>query len=550
MLLGTDQALAWVSGARTGLVGARGRIDAVNVFPVADADTGTNAWLTVEGGGRAVDELLAATSPGGAGPDREELGPETVLVAFARGAMLSARGNSGVILSQWLAGFVRRARHHDDGPARVLAAALRDAARAARVALADPQEGTVLTLADEVAQAAALAADAGAPVEDVVAQAASAGHQALARISATHPVLRRAHVPDAGACALLVVVDALVGAVTREPARDPAQWLPERAAPHTEHRTAEHRTAGHDTADETDDETGDVLVAEHAAGGGAFEVMLVVQAPHQDLGDHLRDALAAVGDSVAVVGADGWWHAHVHTDEPVAAIDACAAGAREQVVVRRLDVVDAALGPRPDGWGLVVVTASPGLAAWYATAGAVVVVRCPEAPVSAVHVRRAVEDARDESGHAVLVVPGGAVAADELEALLELDGVEVLGADDEARAAVATLAFVTAGTAAAAAAALATGRVRVAALQPAASVEQLGEAVDDLVRSVSDGARDGRPGAPPTGVTAVPESLTVVVPGPLDDVLAEQVERVAARHGLEPTVLADASASRVLVAVD
>ncbi|GEA79748.1 DAK2 domain-containing protein [Cellulomonas uda] len=526
MLLGTDQALAWVSAARAGLVGARGRIDAVNVFPVADADTGTNAWLTVEGGARAVDELLA--SPGGP-PDAE-----AALAAFARGAMLAARGNSGVILSQWLAGFVRRARRDDDGPARVLADALRDAARAARLALADPQEGTVLTLADEVAEAAELAADAGAPTGQAVAHAAAAGHQALARISATHPVLRRAHVPDAGACALLVVVDALVAAVTREPARDPALWLPERSVPRARDADGDLPDAGH-------------------GGGGAFEVMLVVQAPRADLGDHLREGLAAVGDSVAVVGADGWWHAHVHTDEPVAAIDACAAGAREQVVVRRLDVVDAAVGPRPDGWGLVVVTASPGLAAWYATAGAVVVVRCPELPVRAEHVRRAVEDARDESGRAVLVVPGGAVAGDELDLLLGIDGVEVLGADDEARAAVATLAFVTAGTSAAAAAALATARARVAALEPDASVAELGRTVDGLVRAVPDRLADlpdRLAGALTDGALPVPESLTVVVPGPLDELLAAQVERVAAQHGLEPTVLADASATRVLVAVD
>jgi len=511
--LGADQVTAWVSAARAGLAQARGRIDAVNVFPVADADTGTNAWLTVEGGGRAVDDLPPAT------------GADDVLAAFARGAMLAARGNSGVILSQWLAGLARRVRRGGaDEPARVLAEALRDAARAARGALADPQEGTVLTLADEVAAAALLAADAGAALGDAVAQAASAGHQALARTSATHPVLRRAHVPDAGACALLVVVDALVDAVTGRPGRDPGQWLPERGAGRAATARDGEDGVGHGGPHEH--------VHEHAADGGAFEVMAVVQAPGQDLGEPLRAALGAVGDSVAVVGADGWWHAHVHTDDPAGAVAACGAGAREQVVVRRLDVVDAA--PRPDGWGFVVVTASPGLAAWYATAGAVVVVRCPEAPVTAVHLRRAVEDARDAADATVLVVPGGVVERDELEALLALDGVEVLDADDEARAAVATLAFVTAGPAAAGAVALAGGRVRVAALDPDGWAVGLAGAVDALVR-------DGQ---------GVPESLTVVVPGPLDEDAAALVEDVAAARGLEPTVLADATGPRVLVAVD
>lgn len=259
MTLEVDQVLAWVHGARTGLADARGRIDAVNVFPVADADTGTNAWLTIEGGARAVDDLGAA-----------ERTAAEVLAVFARGAMLAARGNSGVILSQWLAGFVRRttAAAADEPAGAVLAQALRAAARAARHALAEPQDGTVLTLADEVADAAVLGADSGATAPAVLAQAATAGHQSLARISATHPVLRRAHVPDAGACALLVVVDALVLAVTGGAPRSPAEWLPERGSAH-EAQPGECGT-------------------EHAAAGGAFEVMLVVRGLDQGVGSRQR----------------------------------------------------------------------------------------------------------------------------------------------------------------------------------------------------------------------------------------------------------------------
>jgi len=517
--LEVDQVLAWVHGARTGLADARRRIDAVNVFPVADADTGTNAWLTLEGGARAVDDLGAA-----------ERTAAEVLAVFARGAMLAARGNSGVILSQWLAGFVRRttAAAADEPAGAVLAQALRAAARAARHALAEPQDGTVLTLADEVADAAVLGADSGATAPAVLAQAATAGHQSLARISATHPVLRRAHVPDAGACALLVVVDALVLAVTGGAPRSPAEWLPERGSAH-EAQPGECGT-------------------EHAAAGGAFEVMLVVRGLDQgggessapDLADGLRSVLGEVGDSVAVVGADGWWHAHVHTDDPAAAIAACAVGRREQVVVRRLDVVDLGVVARPGrGWGLVVVTGSPALASWYATAGAVVVVRCPEEPVTAAHVRRAVEDAGCPD---VLVVPGGVVSGHELESLLALDGVEVLGAHDEARAAVATLAFVTSDSAAPVhAAALATGRVRVAELAPRDAGAALDETVARLVV------------APPSDDRATgtrPESLTVVVPGALEDALAADIEAAAAAHGLEPTILSDATTDAVLVAVD
>lgn len=524
MALGTAEVTAWVQGARAGLGDARGRIDAVNVFPVPDADTGTNAWLTIEGGARAVDALDA---PG-------DVPVADVLTALARGAMVAARGNSGVILSQWLAGFAHGATGAGGvGPAggvapgrvdaRGIALALGSAARAARLALADPQEGTVLTLADEVAQAAADAADAGGDGTAVAAQAAAAGHQALARISASHPVLRRAHVPDAGACALLVVVDALALAAagaTRAPVTD---WLPDR-----------HPAPGH--AQACDEATAG------AAQGGAFEVMLVVRdtAPGPAVGDRLRAALAAVGDSVAVVGADGWWHAHVHTDDPQVAIDACAVGRREQVVVRRLDVLEAPQDAGADDWGLVVVTRSAGLAAWFATAGAVVVVRCPEEPVTAAHVRRAVEDA---AAPHVLVVPGDAITPDELATMQDDPGVEVLGADDEARAAVAVLAFVTAGGAPGVhAAALAAGRARVAAIDVAGGPGRgVGARAADVEHAVASLVASPAPRG---------ESLTVVVPGTADDAVVAEVERCAARHGLEPTVLGGSAGRAVLVAVD
>ena len=130
------------------------RIDAVNVFPVADSDTGTNVLLTVVGGADAVD-----ARPGGRGGGRD------VARAFARGAMRAARGNSGVIVSQYLTGFARALP--DAGGTRATSRTrLAVAARAAREATAEPQEGTVLTLADVVAARAATAADAGADLRD------------------------------------------------------------------------------------------------------------------------------------------------------------------------------------------------------------------------------------------------------------------------------------------------------------------------------------------------------------------------------------------------
>ena len=128
-------------------------------------------------------------------------------------------------------------------------------------------------------------ADLATMLDSVVADA----RLALAGISAEHPVLRAAHVLDAGACALLVVLDALAGVLGGEPSDgDSLAWLPE---PPTHPWPVE-------------------------PAGGAFEVMLLVSSVGTDLDGPLHAAMAALGDSVAVVGGDGTWHVHVHTDDP------------------------------------------------------------------------------------------------------------------------------------------------------------------------------------------------------------------------------------------
>jgi len=419
---------AWALGARATLDAARPHIDAVNVFPVADGDTGTNVLLTVDGGLAAVDGVPADGSAA------------DVARAFAHGAMLSARGNSGVIVSQYLAGFAA-ALPDVPGPWHV-AQALAAAARAARGAVADPQEGTVLTLADAVGARAGRAAAEGASLVALLDAVVADAHRGLARISAEHPVLRRAHVLDAGACALLVILDELAVAVRGGVSTGAAPaWLPSRTAP----------------------------VGDGSPAGGSFEVMLLVREAVGDVGDlgaELRARMHGLGDSVAVVGADGWWHVHVHTDDPERAVAEAALGSREQVVVRLVDSPHgAAHDDDRERWGLVACTTSPALAAWYATAGAVTVVRCPEAPVTAVHLVRAVADTGATS---VAVLPGGAVGPDVLAEVVAAGSgpvVEVLDATDELRSVVATLAFVgAAATSGTHAAVLALGRVRVAAV--------------------------------------------------------------------------------------
>lgn len=485
---------AWAVAARTALEAAADRIDAVNVFPVADSDTGTNVLLTVVGGADAVGLV-----PGDA--------PATdVARAFGRGALLAARGNSGVIVSQYLTGFAQALPAQ--AGAREVAHALAVAARAAREATVEPQEGTVLTLADVVSAAASSAVDTGVDLPMMLAEAVAEALRALGRISALHPVLRAARVLDAGACALLVVLDALARSVADDrPVHVPLDWLPTSAA---HHATAEPSGGAYEVM---------LLVSDDGAGGAEGAVI--------DTGAELRRRMGSLGDSVAVVGGDGWWHVHVHTDHPTAAIAAAALGRREQVLVRLLAGAHAggsALHDRADGrerWGVVVCTAAPDLAAWYAAMGAVVLVRCPEAPVRSEHLERAVTDTG--AAH-VVVLPGTGTDASTEPAVPGVL-VETLDATDEVRAVVASLALAGEGPTAqgrsaaqAALGRLGTGTVDVASAAVASQV------VDALVRA---------PRATPA------ESLTMLWrDAPDDELLDAVVAHLAAHHpGVEATAV-------------
>lgn len=433
---------AWAAAATTALAAARARVDAVNVFPVADSDTGTNVYLTVAGG----SESLATDDPGAGAVARR----------FAHGALLAARGNSGVIVSQYLAGLAR-SLPASAGPVDV-ARALTSAADAARQAVAEPQEGTVLTLAGVVARSATEAADRGAGLADVLAAALGDGHAALGRISAEHPVLRAAHVVDAGACALLVLLDALGRVVAGQGDVAPdLGWLPAAGAHARDGADAVDRTVTHATGVHPTGTHGP------ADGGGAYEVMLLVRASRDtgapsaepgadrapdgapdgapDLAPELSARMQALGDAVAVVGGEGLWHVHVHTDDPGAAVAGAALGARDQVVVRML--VDRAVTGLPTDLGVVACTGSVDLAGPLASLGAVTLVRCDGAAVSERHLVRAVTDTG--TAH-VAVLPGDeatAALAHRCAETLAAAGVrlDVLPALDELRVTVGALAL-------------------------------------------------------------------------------------------------------------
>jgi hypothetical protein len=268
-------------------------IDDLNVYPVPDGDTGTNLVLTVSAASEALAAGQPAERPTGQ-PAADGVG--AALARFARGALLGARGNSGVILSQLLRGLADGLAALPAADGRAFAAALERAADAAYEAVAAPVEGTVLTVARAAARAA-LASDSG-DLAEVVAAASLAARVALDRTPDQLPALARAGVVDAGGRGLVVLLDALVEVVTgqRPPDRPPARRAV-RAVAHTAEREA------------GSDEYG-------------YEVQYLLDAAEPAVAA-LRARLAQLGDSLVVVGAgDGPWNVHVHVNDVGAAIEA------------------------------------------------------------------------------------------------------------------------------------------------------------------------------------------------------------------------------------
>ncbi|MFG2192651.1 DAK2 domain-containing protein [Streptomyces sp. NPDC048639] len=249
----------WCGLALEALGQAREGIDAINVYPVADGDTGTNLYLTLESAAQAVDAVFAAHAA-----VADEEGPDLpdAVRAMAHGALIGARGNSGTILAQLLRGMAdvlaaepgdsgtgsTGSGDRDDGPvgprradaAEVLRRALRRAAESAYEAVAHPVEGTVLTVASAAADAAE-AAEGGAAA---VARAAYEGARtALDATPEQLDVLARAGVVDAGGSGLVTVLGSLVEAVSGETAMGPIAAAPSRHAATSSRHSAPARTA-------------------------------------------------------------------------------------------------------------------------------------------------------------------------------------------------------------------------------------------------------------------------------------------------------------------
>jgi DAK2 domain fusion protein YloV len=337
-------ARAWLAAGRDGLAAAREEIDDLNVYPVPDGDTGTNLHLTVESAAEAVAELPADA-------DREG-----VLAAVARGALMGARGNSGVILSQMLRG-LGDGLAGQPGDAASFGDALGQAADAAYAAVADPVEGTMLSVLRAAAEAAKTE-DARRDLGSLVAVAAEAAREALDRTPDQLEVLRQAGVVDAGGRGVCVLLDALEGVVTGS--------APRARPPQPRRRKAE-----------SDESTEGSEAPAQDGEAPAYEVMFLLDAPAGEI-PALRETLRPLGDSLVVVGGEPTWNVHVHVDDVGAAVEAgIAAGRPHRIrVTHLLDNARAVRAGRDlpaDGRGVVSVVAGAGLGGLFAAAGATVV---------------------------------------------------------------------------------------------------------------------------------------------------------------------------------
>jgi DAK2 domain fusion protein YloV len=346
-----------VAVALTHLEARREEINDLNVFPVADGDTGDNMALTMR---HVLEELDRLEHEGDGDPPRPE-----IVRAVARAALMGARGNSGVILSQIVRGLAEVVA---TPPGRLIdpeliEAALRNARDAAYAAIREPAEGTMLTviraMADSVTDRRAqwlrnrldpdaTDAEQSALIAEMLATALFAGEEAVRHTPEQLDVLAEAGVVDAGALGLVVIVRGMVAGLAGEEVN-----LPE---------------IPHYGAARIDD-------VHHADSRYRFCTNFIVTGEGLDRTAFLA-GLEALGDSVLVVGDEATLKVHVHTDEPEAAKALFAdAGAVEREDIADMHEQVAEQRERLAGGrtGVVAVASGPGLRALFEQLGAIVV---------------------------------------------------------------------------------------------------------------------------------------------------------------------------------
>ena len=302
--LGATELCRVILTFRDGLRSHQDLINRLNVYPVPDGDTGTNMALTLES---VVEEI--------AGLESADL--DSACKAITHGSLMGARGNSGVILSQLLRGISTGLNCPSGRPgARELSEALTIADKLAREAVMRPVEGTILTVASGAAEEARLAAEAGKSLVDVAEAARVGAAEALDRTPSLIPVLEQAGVVDAGGSGYLLLFDALLAVLDGRPMPEPAD-LPE-----TNFGPLNPEAPGTALA------PGDV---DAELAGLRYEVMYLLEAADETI-PSFKEVWAGLGDSIVVVGGNGLWNCHIHTDDIGAAVEASLDAGRPRTI--------------------------------------------------------------------------------------------------------------------------------------------------------------------------------------------------------------------------
>jgi len=308
-----------VEAGLAALEARREEVNDLNVFPVADGDTGDNMVLTLRAVLQELDRLAGASE----GRTIDEIGRDEIVASVARAALLGARGNSGVILSQLIRGAAEElaSRPGELVDPVLIGAALARAADQAYGSVREPAEGTILTVVREMAHRVAselahtpdarLGGDASddhqdAVIASVIESALQAGQESVARGPDLLPVLREAGVVDAGGYGLTVLLAGIVGALRGGDAPELGHHAPARVS-HPQHASTTYR-----------------YCTNFAISGTGLEARPFIT------------ALEAIGDSVLVVGDTTTLKVHVHTDDP----DAATALFSDAGLVSHLDVAD------------------------------------------------------------------------------------------------------------------------------------------------------------------------------------------------------------------
>lgn len=380
---------AWAHAAVDDLITHTDEINRLNVFPVADADTGTNMLFTMRSAWAHVDaEPVAGDIPAVAG-------------ALAAGALQGARGNSGVILSQILLGLaevITTAAAQRDGDlsmvdAALFGAALRHAGALAMTSMGDPVPGTIVSVLQAAAEAAERCAAQGGDVADAAAAAGEAAAAALDRTPQQLDVLAKAGVVDSGGRGLLVLLDAMTATLAGHAPRRPV-YAP--AGPPAAVAAA------------------DLAVTEAPP---QFEVMYLLTGCGAPAVERLRAELEQLGESVAIAtsGSDQY-SVHVHVDDAGAAVEAgLAVGSLTRIQITALTMAPGLTSA--GGWArrraVLAVVDGDGGVELFAGEGAHVLRPEADEPISAQQLLRALIDV---GAAQVMVLPNGYVAAEELVA--------------------------------------------------------------------------------------------------------------------------------------